>query len=1240
MGTEQAPAEERAKEQPLQPSQESPESDLASGTNSDSSPPQSDSSQHSTTTLPRPIGPKSLARSDSRRQACGAPVPAKSAQRTRSISHGSTSSRSSHETKDQTEEQVTSASAANGVPRQTTARPMQHSDNHGGLLSALPITQQIPEDPEAEDAQVSSMPAHQMPNQESSGYENGEQHTQKGGQHSNQPSGQQVYQHSWQPSQPPQGYVGANDNQHTLLPAAPIPSQEDGHNHTARPMLRKQKSGDPAVIYREQQRAHDDDAMDGRGRLPSRHASEKHPRKHSTNEDQDDRGRGRTTKESGGGFFAWARSRSKSRDPSKIKDNTQAPPMPEPSEQYNPALLPSRSMTVTGVLREKSLPRKASNNNLQDGWPSYDPHAVGGVSPQRKKSLSRGPSNGGPFSRLNRKPSENNLTPHLPGSIMSQTNAHTTHHEAMVRGMGMGGALMTPTVLLTPQPSMPLNTPSTPGTSGAARGMALAMMKDGAETSLDMHASPSAQQVQSQQQMQQRANQLQQAQFQHLQLQQQKLAAAVGKGANDPTSPKSPTSPNVANQTIKMVATRIYIQTETDFKSVNLTATSTALDVLRMLQDRGTFGEPGDGRYHDRWTIFEYSKEFLIERPLRDFEVILDLMKVWETDKDNKMICKSFPARDELTAKEVARLVSPAGQANFVRPHGWVHIELKKGKWSKRYLHITDNAIYHSKDEKFSGETMLCFLRNFDVYTVQVPRKKAPTKFGFALRSSDSIHIYESPEDDYIHYVCTDNGESLRDWMTGLRAAKGIFMYHANPEIIREGVKHAIELNGESASRLTDEQVIPTVDHDPLPTENSNGSFKGNFVPAAATAGAEVNADAGTNKNQGVTSADGFHLNSLNALPMHARSIKREVTDSNEDRVQQPFNQQAHHQLYNQQDTTTLLPPMPEKKSPTSSSHTTAADSSPTGPAKPSFVAGSLLQQQVEAERQQVEMMKQQLRLREQAGVLGALDARNKESTSASTMGSNSRMPTAPLIVPDPPKFGGPGTLIERSELRAAELERTKQANLQQLQALARSGSSTLIQLGPMDGPSETERSTGKLAYPSHPGFYAQQQQLHGRSRTENSGHVPSPLLVTNSSMSGTPNYPPGGPLLRFDQEETKDIKPGLLLDRAKSTKSNSSSGTRHQVDYAGAPLKSPGIHAPPLLGYGFGGGTSSAPPPVPTLATNGSVGARGPNGRIKPLVDLGSLNGGHEILGHGLLANHQQQGKSSRKPGPLLNFS
>ncbi|KAF9985621.1 hypothetical protein BGZ75_002735 [Mortierella antarctica] len=630
-------------------------------------------------------------------------------------------------------------------------------------------------------------------------------------------------------------------------PSTPPPEQVEGDMHDSRPVIRKQKSVDPASMYRQ----HQQDLV--RDRLPSRHASERRPNRdrnpsqqgsspfmevrensHSREQSSDsqqnqERGRSHKKEESSskGGIFAWVRSRSKSRDVSSSKPTYDTShPVPEQTFEYNPALIPSRSGSTAGNQRAKSLPRKASNQNFHgttDGWPPYSPGDMNGSSHQRNKSITRVGLNPPPFTGVSSAGIMGDTSaPQLP-TLNASTNMSTVHHDNMIRGMGMGSTPISPAVLLTPQPSFP-TTPGGSASGGGMRGVALAMMKN--------EGSPSS----SEQQMQQRHLQLQQAQMQHIQQQQQqqqqmqqqqqRLAISTGQqqhqsSSETPASPRAqqnavqgPMSPTAAAPvTQRLVATRIYIQTETDFKSVNLAANSTALDALHMLQQRGCFGEPGDGRYHDRWTIFEYSKEFMIERPLRDFEVILDVIKTWEADKDNKMICKSFPARDELSAQEVVRLVGPEGQANFVRPHGWVHLEIKKSKWVKRYLHITDTAVYHSKDQKFNGESMLCLLRNFDVYAVQVPRKKAPTKFGFALKSSDKIHLFETPEDDYIHYICTDSGDTLREWLAGLRAAKGMFMYHANPEMVREGQKHATELqassgqDGKGKGNLTEEQV-------------------------------------------------------------------------------------------------------------------------------------------------------------------------------------------------------------------------------------------------------------------------------------------------------------------------------------------------------------------------------------------------------------------------------------------------
>lgn len=132
----------------------------------------------------------------------------------------------------------------------------------------------------------------------------------------------------------------------SLLPAHSIPTRQataqgDNEFHDGRPILRKQKSVDPAAMYRQHQQE-----APIRDRLPSRHASERRPNRDRNpsnigfanpsesgrsrepsgageTQNEPDRGRKQKSEEgsSKGGMFAWVRSRSKSRDASHAKPN-------------------------------------------------------------------------------------------------------------------------------------------------------------------------------------------------------------------------------------------------------------------------------------------------------------------------------------------------------------------------------------------------------------------------------------------------------------------------------------------------------------------------------------------------------------------------------------------------------------------------------------------------------------------------------------------------------------------------------------------------------------------------------------------------------------------------------------------------------------------------------------------------------------------------------------------------------
>lgn len=69
-----------------------------------------------------------------------------------------------------------------------------------------------------------------------------------------------------------------------------------------------------------------------------------------------------------------------------------------------------------------------------------------------------------------------------------------------------------------------------------------------------------------------------------------------------------------------------------------------------------------------------------------------------------------------------------------------------------------------------ASETVLCNLSVFDVYTLSKPRKKTPTSFCFALRSSSLPN-----EKGYCRFFCVEKPERLFDWVLALRLCKVIF---------------------------------------------------------------------------------------------------------------------------------------------------------------------------------------------------------------------------------------------------------------------------------------------------------------------------------------------------------------------------------------------------------------------------------------------------------------------------------
>ncbi|KAG0370179.1 hypothetical protein BGZ54_007379 [Gamsiella multidivaricata] len=318
------------------------------------------------------------------------------------------------------------------------------------------------------------------------------------------------------------------------------------------------------------------------------------------------------------------------------------------------------------------------------------------------------------------------------------------------------------------------------------------------------------------------------------------------------------------------------------------------------------------------------------------------------------------------------------------------------------------------------------------------------------------------------------------------------------------------------------------------------------------------------------------------------------------------------------------------------SSNGTSGSGSGGTTAKNPFMAGSLLQQRVEVEKQEIEDMKLQLKMREQAGVLGArnmsMNLNLNDSTTngsfpyqtgghgrdLSSAGSANSLSSIALSrslqhqqapqssQPAPPKFGGPGTLIEKGEARAAELlQRSKSAGPGLLR------------------PAHVNGSSGAGG---------------GYRRTRSKGRIPTEDQVryggpeSPRSPDSSPSVPsvPQGPLLQFDDPDAM-IQPGLLLSRAKSAKQ----------PFLSNPVNS--TH------NGYLSRTKNSDNGGRSRGRHGGHGACSQEAsqsrtKIKPLVDLGSIKTNQDVIGPGLLTNSNTSAgaasaKSPRRNKPLLEF-
>lgn len=133
---------------------------------------------------------------------------------------------------------------------------------------------------------------------------------------------------------------------------------------------------------------------------------------------------------------------------------------------------------------------------------------------------------------------------------------------------------------------------------------------------------------------------------------------------------------------------RVYINDPQHHCTVEVDENMTAASLLAHLRSKNAISS------NPAWTVTEVWRAMGVERPLREYELLQESIESWSSEANSSLLL----VKKSALAPLLSSLSKPRSEGET--PGGWVHLEVKHGKWSKRYIEVRNGAMYIGKSEK------------------------------------------------------------------------------------------------------------------------------------------------------------------------------------------------------------------------------------------------------------------------------------------------------------------------------------------------------------------------------------------------------------------------------------------------------------------------------------------------------------------------------------------------------------
>ncbi|KAL1850338.1 hypothetical protein Plec18167_008845 [Paecilomyces lecythidis] len=210
-----------------------------------------------------------------------------------------------------------------------------------------------------------------------------------------------------------------------------------------------------------------------------------------------------------------------------------------------------------------------------------------------------------------------------------------------------------------------------------------------------------------------------------------------------------------------------------------VTPTTRAHDIITFACS--SLSEPIDPQ---RSIVVESFSQLGLERPLRKYEHVRDVLNSWDYDSQNSLVIipSTSSALDELDAK-----AAPEQQPEEATFH--IYHSQRPGKWEKRYVTLRPDGQVVMAKKPGHEQTNVCHLSDFDIYTPtprQLEKKiKPPKKICFAVKSQQKSSMFLSTE-NFVHFFSTNHRDIASQWYKAVQGWRSWYLVNVLGEDERD----------------------------------------------------------------------------------------------------------------------------------------------------------------------------------------------------------------------------------------------------------------------------------------------------------------------------------------------------------------------------------------------------------------------------------------------------------------------